>query len=143
MKGMKRVRVLLAVTVAVACLTGITAQPVAAKATKKGYCKYIRKHQLEFTRIFGIETSVDVAAEISDKELAGLQRVAPGAVRKDYKTFRAFVQTIASHDSDAIAAAAPAAGQAAQRIIDYTQDNCGSSLPPVSGTTATTEQIEL
>lgn len=140
--GMKRARVVLAATLAVACLTGVMAEPVAAKATKKGYCKYIRRHQLEFTRIFGIETSVDVATEISDKELAGLLRVAPGAIRGDYKTFRAFVQTIASHDSEAIAAAAPGAGVAANRIIDWTQDNCGSSLPPVSGTTATT-QIEL
>ncbi|MSO79651.1 MAG: hypothetical protein EXQ79_08585 [Acidimicrobiia bacterium] len=139
----RRARVVLVVMIVVAGMVGMSPSPAAAKATKKGYCKYIRKHQLEFVRIFGIETSVDVATEISDKELAGLQRVAPGGVRKDYKTFRAFVQTIASHDSDAIAAAAPGAGQAAQRIIDYTQNNCGSSLPPVSGTTATTEQIEL
>jgi hypothetical protein len=114
-------------------MVGLTPSPAAAKATKKGYCKYVRKHQLEFVVIFGIETSVDQAAPISDKEIAGYLRVAPAAIRGDYKTFRALVQAIASHDSDAMSAAAPPAGAASQRIIAYTQNNCGSSLPPASG----------
>jgi hypothetical protein len=53
------------------------------------------------------------------------------------------VQAIGAHDSDAISAAAPAAGAAAQRIIDYTQNTCGSSLPPVTGTPSPTQQLEL
>lgn len=129
--------------IVVAGMVGVSPSPAAAKGTKKSYCKYIRKHQLEFIRVFGIETSVDQAVEISDKEIVGLMRPAPPVLKSDFRIFRTLVKAIASHDSGAISAAAPPAGAAAQRIIDYTQDNCGSSLPPVTGTPSPTQQIEL
>ncbi|MBM3672949.1 MAG: hypothetical protein FJW86_12330 [Actinobacteria bacterium] len=138
---MRRVRVvLLSLMLAVGMVAVIPGDAV-AKKTKKSYCKYVRKHQTQFVRIFGPQDNLNEATTISLKEIKGYLRVAPADIAVDWRTFRTLVEAIAAGDSDTISSTAAAAGAAAQRIIDYTQNTCGSSLPPVTGTVVTTTTI--